>query len=135
MSARDAAVTDAQAHSGKYSAYTDEAHEFSQTFEMSYDFAKLRGYKSMIVTTWCMMNDIDCQSAFVTSIESPGQTLLYKSHELKKFLNMPLAWGKYSTYIKLPDTAPEKTNIKVYLWSPEKQKAWMDDVTIKFNKH
>lgn len=134
MWTRDAAVTDEQAHSGRYSAYTDENREFSQTFEMSFDYAKSQGFKYVVVTAWCMMADYDSEAAFVTSVESPDQNPIYQSPRLTEFLKKPMAWGKYSTSIKLPEIAPEKTNIKVYLWSSKRQKAWMDDVTIEFDK-
>jgi hypothetical protein len=45
-----------------------------------------------------------------------------------------MAWGQYTTYLKFPALVPPDCKIKVYLWSSQKQKAWMDDVTIEFDK-
>jgi hypothetical protein len=135
MWTRDAAVTDEQAHSGKYAAFTDENREFSQTFEMNFDYAIAKGYSGASISVWCMMSDFDCKAAFVTSIESPdGNHPVYLSPPLTDFLKKPMSWGQYRTYLKFPALVPPGCKIKVYLWSSKKQKAWMDDVTIEFEK-
>ncbi len=103
MWTHDAAVTEEQAHSGKYAAYTDENREFSQTFEMSFDYARSKGYSGASVSAWCMMADFDCKAALVTSIESPdGNHPVYLSFPLTDFLKKPMAWGQYKTYLKFP---------------------------------
>jgi hypothetical protein len=135
MWTRGAAVTDEQAHSGKYSAYTDENREFSQTFEMSFDYARSKGYSGASVSAWCMMADFDCKAALVASIESPeGNHPVYLATPLTDFLKMPMAWGRYKTFLKFPAVVPPECKIKVYLSSPQRQKAWMDDVIIQFHR-
>lgn len=134
MWSRDELLTNEQAHSGSFSTYTDPTHEYSQTFEMGIDYAKSKGYKSVTVTAWCNIPSPDSKAGFITSIDGPSGSIFYEGTELKSFLVNPNTWGKVSKFFKIPDNAKPDSKIKIYLWSPNKQKAFLDDVEIKFEK-
>lgn len=125
-------VTGEKAHSGSFSTFTDSMHEYSQTFEMELDYAKSKGYKSVTITAWCYMENKDAKVSVVGSIESAAGSSAYESADLRSFLTKPNTWGQVTKFLKLPDVPTPGSRIKVYMWAPEKNKAFMDDVTIKF---
>jgi hypothetical protein len=129
----NARVTNEQAHSGSYSAFTDSTHD-TQNFAVDFDFAKSKGYKNMNVTAWCYLAEPSPKSNFVASVEAPDTTLVWESVDLQSVLTSTNVWGKVSKSIKLPENAPGGTKIKVYVFSTTKTKIFMDDVEIQFSK-
>lgn len=130
----DAKVTNEMAHSGSYAAYTDSFNDFSQTFEMEYGFAKSKKYRTMMVSAWCYKTLDDPKAGLVASVESPEKQLSYSSSDLSKSMSEVNQWEQVSVFLELPGQAPEHSKIKVYLWSPGKNKVYMDDVLIEFGK-
>lgn len=127
-------LTNEKAHSGDFSARTDSSTEYSQTFEMVFSYAKSKGYKAMQVTAWLYVDNMNAKAGLVASVESSSGSAAYQSADIKNFITAPNQWEKISVYLKLPESAPDNANIKVYLWSPNKAKIFMDDVSIKLVK-
>jgi hypothetical protein len=130
----NARVTNEEAHSGHFSVFTDSLNEFSQTFEINYDDVIKKGYKKIAVSAWSMKKTYDAYGTLVISIESPEKKIAYASFELIKVLKKPSAWYPVSIDLNLPQQSPPNTKIKVYLWSPKKEKIYMDDTRIVFTK-
>lgn len=126
-------ITDEKARSGKYSTKADANNEYSQTFEMDFAYAQSKGYKKMKVSAWCFLTTTNAKAGLVASVEAPEKTLRYNAAAFEEYLNAPKEWGKIMTEVNLPDSAPANSKIKVYCWSPNKQKVFMDDVEIQFN--
>jgi hypothetical protein len=132
---RNPRVTNAVvAHSGKYCGYTDSEFEFSQTFEMDYEYAKSFGYKSMSVTAWCMKPAMDTKASLVVAIGTYDQNIHYVSKDLGLDLTKIDTWEKISFEVEFPNDNLANSTIKIYLYTPNKQKAYMDDVEIEFKK-
>ena len=127
-------ITNEKAHSGDFSARTDSVAEYSQTFQMEYSYAKSKGYKAIQVTAWLFVTDMNAKAGLVASVESSGGSAAYESADIKNFITAPNQWEKISVFLKLPENAPDGSNIKVYLWSPNRTKIFMDDVTVKLAK-
>lgn len=134
MWTRDQLLTNEHAHSGNYSAYTDSTHEFSQTFEMDFNYAKSKGYTNLRFAAWCYVASADPKAGLIASVESPEKSLAYGGIDLTTAISEVLKWQKVSGYLKFPETAPEGTKIKIYLWSPKKQKVFVDDIELQFGK-
>ena len=127
-------ITGEMAHSGDFSARTDSSTEFSQTFQMEFSYAKAKGYKSVEVTGWIYLYNMNAKASLVCSVENASGNLAYESADVKNFITAPNQWEKISVLLKLPENAPHGSDLKVYLWSPNKSKIFLDDVTIKFSR-
>ncbi len=127
-------LTNEMAHSGDFSAKTDSNAEYSQTFQMEYSYAKSKGYKAVQVTAWLYVTNMNAKAGLVASVESASGSAAYESADIINFITAPNQWEKISVFLKLPESAPDGSNIKVYLWSPNKGKIFMDDVTVKLAK-
>jgi hypothetical protein len=123
-----------QKHSGDYAAFTDSTHEYSQTFEMGYSYAKSKGYKAIKVSAWIFSDAPDVKAGLVTSVESSAGSSAYESADFKNFIQAPKEWTRLTTFFKLPENAPDDAKIKVYVWAPKRQKSFMDDIELKFVK-
>ena len=130
----EARVTREHAHSGDYAAFTDSSHEFSQTFEMGYHYARSKGFKSVTVNAWCHKSSSNAKGGLVTSVESAEKKSEFILADISQLVKKADHWEKVSTDFTLPDWAPEDARIKVYLWSPEKNKLFVDDIEIEFKK-
>jgi hypothetical protein len=127
-------LTDERAHSGRYAAHTDSAFQYSQTFEMSFNEAKSKGYKAIEVSAWVFAASDNAKAGVVASVESSSGTKAYETADLKNFSKGPNQWDKAIVFLKLPESAPEDAKIKVYLWSPAKSKVYIDDVFVQLHK-
>jgi hypothetical protein len=131
---RGVIVTDEISHSGSYCTYTDSTHEFSQTFEMDFLYAKSKGYKSINVSAWCFKVTDECKAGFIVSIENPLKDPIIKSYDLAHALEVKNTWINLFVKMDLPDVLPVGSKIKVYCWAPKGEKIFMDDVEIQFVK-
>jgi hypothetical protein len=127
-------LTNEKAHSGSYAARTDSTYEYSQTFSMDFKEAKSKGYKAIEVSAWVFVTNADAKAGIIASVESSAGSTAYMSADVKDFITAPNQWEKGIVFLKLPETAPEGAKIKVYLWSPNKAKIFIDDVTVQFHK-
>jgi hypothetical protein len=129
-----AIVTKTQAHSGFYSTYTDSLHEYSQTFEMDYGDAKSKGYNTLTVEGWCM-NTLDNTNAnLVVTIGPADKNVVYNSISLAEVLPKSNTWNKVAINVGFPGDVPENSKIKIYLYAPSRQLAYLDDVEVQFAK-
>jgi hypothetical protein len=126
-------VTNECSHSGKYCTYTDDAHPFSQIFEMDLS-PETKKYKSIQVTAWCRKTNKDSKVKLVASFESHGQTLQQQALNFADALELENTWINLVLFLKFPEQIPDGSKVKVYAFSPEKEKAFVDDVRIEFRK-
>lgn len=126
-------ITDAYAHSGRYSTFTNYENEYSQTFEMPYEFAKSKGYKKLKVSAWGYIENTTSKASLVASVESSEKSFAREGIMFTEYLRGPNRWGKIVVRLNLPTDASKDSKIKVYCWSPDKQNAFLDDVEIEFN--
>lgn len=127
-------TTSEQAHSGSFSSFTDSTNEYSETFEMDLAFAKKKKYRKAQITAWCFKPVQQTKVTLVASVEAPDSRLTVQSLELGSALEVSNTWINLILFLYLPDEAPAGTKIKVYLHSPEGEKAFIDDVEIRFMK-
>lgn len=122
------------AHSGMFCTYADSIHPFSQAFEMDLASALSKHYKSVQVTAWCMKTNINSTAKLMVAVESQGKEIISQSVEFSKALEVPLTWINLVLILKFPKQFPDDSKIKIYCWSTEKEKSYMDDVLIEFRK-
>jgi len=131
---RNSQVTNERAHSGKYCTYTDSSHEFSQTFEIDLASDLSQRYKSVQVTAWCMKVKKDTKAVLGVRLENQGKVLVTETSNFDEALELPDTWINQVLILKFPKDAPADCRIKVFCWSPDKEKAFVDDVGIELRK-
>jgi len=68
----------------------------------------------------------------VCSIEGTRKPVFMTSYDLKNSIKNSDAWEKVSTTIKLPDKRGENTELRVYIWNPNPDPVYIDNVEICF---
>jgi hypothetical protein len=127
-------VTNELFHSGEFSTYTDSIHEFSQVFEMNITPTVIKKYGSVQVSAWCLKLSRDSKVKLIAAIESHGKAIVLESLDYSHALEVHHTWINLVLFLKFPETIPDGSKLKVYCWSPEKEKAFMDDVKIELRK-
>lgn len=68
----------------------------------------------------------------VCSIESSDNKSFFTSYDLKNDVKQLNSWVKVSTTIKLPDQREKNTELRVYIWNPNPEPVYIDNVTLNF---
>lgn len=127
-------VTREFSHSGSFSSYTDSVNEFSETFVMDLDYARGKKYRRAQITAWCFKPVANTNANLVASVENKDGQITYSSCAFATDLEVPNTWINLVLFLDLPKNAREGTQIKIFLHSAEKEKAFIDDVVIQFIK-
>jgi hypothetical protein len=134
----NAVVDQDYAHSGKFSAYVDTAHPFSETFQMHMDIAQQLGYKSADISAWVMKFKEDTQAGLVAEITDHSgpevKTISYQSFDIGKNFPHVNSWGEIKLHIDFPKEYGPSRVLKIYLVSGRGDKTNMDDFCIHFHK-
>jgi hypothetical protein len=130
----NALITTEQAHSANYCTYTDSTHEKSQVFDMDMDFARGQNYKRLQVTAWCQKTVAASTVSLVASVTEGGRTLAKKTLAFSDGVEVNNTWVQVVFFLDLPGNASNEANIRVYMYSPQKEKAFLDDVELRFTK-
>lgn len=69
---------------------------------------------------------------WVVAVEHEGQSLFWEGTNVNPFFRVYEKWTpiEVRTILHLPDTFPDDMILKVYLWNPEQDRIWLDDITI-----
>lgn len=129
-----ALVSSERAHSGSYSTYVDSSVQFSQTFEMNLGYARYHNYKKFRVKAWCFKETDDTQAGLTATVSHGEVTYATNSSDLAIALKKSGSWGDCTFSLELPAEAPNDAIIRIYLWTSNRTKAYMDDVEIIFKK-
>ena len=68
----------------------------------------------------------------VISIEGGNNPVFRTNYDLKKSVKNLNTWEKVSTTIKLPDKRGENTELRVYIWNPNPDPVYIDNVKLSF---
>ncbi|CAN5370976.1 hypothetical protein BH11BAC2_BH11BAC2_10660 [soil metagenome] len=126
-------LTNEQAHSGKISTFMDSTHEFSSTYEVNYEEIKKKGFTHVKVSAWGMVPDVNAKANLVISVNSPEGNRAYSAIAYSKYIFKINEWTEITNELELPEVKEKGAVLKVYGWVTNKQKSYMDDVTIEFN--
>lgn len=127
-------ISNETAHSKPYAAYTDSQNEFSLTFKMEGAVVKSKGYKHVNISAWCYKLTGNSTAGLIVSVEGAEKKFVRQTFDLATQLEKTNTWEFISTVVDLPDENSGDYSIAVYLWSPQKEKAFLDDVTLEFIK-
>jgi hypothetical protein len=128
-------VTNEFCHSGKYCTYTDTIHRVSQVFEMEIDKEMAKKYKRIQISAWCRKIIANSKVKLIASIETENSGLTNVSEEFADRLELPNFWINLVFFLKFPDQLPDKSRIKIFCFSPDGEKSFMDDVSVEFLKN
>jgi hypothetical protein len=125
-------VTDKGSRSGKFSAFTDSNHEYTETYRTDYSRLLLSGYTKVKVSAWykTLVPDPDC--SLVISIEKGDQKLAYKAVQSKDVKLKMNEWIQITNELIFPAENVPESLIKIYTHSPQKQEILVDDMQIEY---
>ncbi len=118
------------AHTGDVS---ERVGEFSATLAIPWSALPFAEAKKMAVRSKAYGRISDLTYAqWVVAVEGAGQSLFWEGANVTSFFRVYEKWTPFqvSTIIQLPDSIPPEASLKVYLWNPDRDRIWLDDVEI-----
>ena len=116
-------------YNGKFS---NEVSEFSATFEYNLDSLDVNEMNqlSVLCRLYCYFDD-KTNAKLVVSVENQEGAYIWQGLEINKFLKAYSNWWpvQYEVGFNTDEIKPG-SRLKVYLWNPDKQKAYVDDFEI-----
>lgn len=128
---KNAELSGGNVHSGVYCTYANSLYPVSQTFEMDMKLAYYLGYKKLEISAWVMRPSEDASGFLIASVSTVDSTIVkINQADLSKQVSRTEVWMKVELSIELPKALPDNNRIRVFLWSPDGDRIYMDDISI-----
>jgi len=129
-------LTQEQAHSGRYALKVSTGHEFSATFRKPLSQLFDTRPTKITVSAWALLSSPQAQATLVMDLHAPtaapdAKPLLWAGLALADVAKEANKWVAVSKTIELPATTPPETILTMYLWSPDGQTAYLDDIVVR----
>lgn len=125
------AVVKDVAHSGDYSCKLDSANAYSTGFQSVFNKIMDVVPKEVKVKIWVYSLQPDPDATIVLSVSNNGQTKFWKNSALLGVKNVK-EWTEVRAAFELPANLDIKDEVSVFVWNPNKQKLYVDDLNISF---
>ncbi|MGQ9847482.1 MAG: hypothetical protein ACUVQP_08290 [Bacteroidales bacterium] len=115
-----------------YAFFVDTTHEFSYGFIAQLKDIKTKNIKKIDVSCDAFLYQIPSKVQLVIDIKNNGQNIFWQSQPFDQSLKEPSTWGKVNLNIDIPKEVNDSSEIRVYVWSPSKEVALLDNLSVKF---
>ena len=113
--------------------YSNSLSEYSSTYAIDIDSIDIKDVDQILISSSVYCNFPDKTTAsIVISIENDKEAYFWKNVGINKYLKAYSNWWqvKHVISISKQDLKP-KSRIKIYIWNPQKQHAFIDDFEVK----
>ena len=128
------ALTQAQAHSGKFSTLVGPGHEFSLGYNNILSGLAPQWPARLKISAWVFIPDAQATAQLVTEVKSADATrpgLLWEGVKLTDQVKAYGQWRRLEHTITLPATAKPDSRLLVYLWEADQHlPVYLDDMEI-----
>jgi len=130
---KDPTIMKGEGHSGKYFLKVDSLMPYSLGFNELLSNISSKPLKKINFSAWCKANTLTKNVVLVCDVVTKeNQHIVYKGVSLKDYLKNPNEWMQISGDVNLPSNLPADAKVLVYLWTPQKEVAYIDDYEISF---
>lgn len=112
---------------------SERVGEFSATLAIPLSALPFAEAKTMAVRSNAYGRISDMTNAqWVVAVEDAGQSLFWEGTNVTSFFRIYEKWTPFEvrTIVPLPDSIPPEATLKVYLWNPDRDHIWLDDIEI-----
>ena len=128
------ALTQAQAHTGKFSTLVGPGHEFSLGYNNILSGLSPQWPAKLTISAWVFIPDAQATAQLVTEVKSANATrpgLLWDGVKLTDQVKAYGQWRRIERTITLPETAKPGSRLLVYLWEADQHlPVYLDDMEI-----
>lgn len=119
--------------SGSYSTKMDEVNNYSLCFKMPVGEILKQGFTKAEITAWVALSVPAAKCTFITSIESNEKAVVWNGIPFSKVTKTSREWRELKTTVDFKEDQKELM-FKVYGLSDNKERGYMDDISIQFLK-
>ncbi len=108
--------------------------EFSPAYSEIIQKSKQDKYSKIKINIWGLVSDELNDLHLVLALsEKEGETFYWISYDFKYYIEKN-KWGQVFMTIDFPELEYAQNELKIYVWNPKKQNAFIDDFEIEFFK-
>ncbi len=127
--------TDKYCHSFNHSGFLNEKYEYCKGFSRELWSIGRKKWSKAEVTIWVFSTSKPyTNSKLVCTIEKNGKSVLWQGTTIDDFLTSQGKWYKVYTSFNIPADVSGDNKLQVYVWNPDKQNLFVDDLKIVFNE-
>lgn len=119
------------AHTGNYASKLDSTAVYSFGFQSLFENVLKNIPKKINVTMWIYAPQANPKATLVVDINSNGKSKYWRNSALNGVTDAK-EWKKMSATFDLPSNLDIKDELKIYVWNPDKQELYIDDLDISF---
>lgn len=116
----------------QFYACTGKNNEFSYTISFPLNEILKKGFVKAAISCDIMNGGKGDDGRWVVSLEPVFNESFYKETWIKYHAPIPGKWFSVNEVIIFPDNISDGTELKIYIWSPDKNKYFMDNLSVKF---
>ena len=116
-------------YQGKYSAIVVDSLEYCSPLILP--IQEIDTISEINISLMAFMKTFN-DAHIVCSIEGIKKPVFWTSYDMKNSIKNLYTWEKVSTTIKLPDKRGKNTELRIYIWNPNFDPVYIDDVEICF---
>jgi hypothetical protein len=128
----ESSLQKAVVHTPPFASRVDTAFPFSYGF-ISYfrDISDVRPQR-VSVNFWTLFPKTGANANLVVTIDSVTKTIFWQSLPLMDSVKKASEWKNINCRVALPGNVGPDDKIRIYVWCPDKQEIFVDDLTVKF---
>lgn len=120
-------------HNGDYCSRVDSANQYSYGFGKFVSEISSNPIKKVKESAWVKLTDLNKKIKFVVAInDKNNKNIFWAGHEINPIAKEVNKWYK----IEIEDTFPEfesnGAHFETYIWNPDNNVAYIDDIEIQF---
>jgi hypothetical protein len=116
-------------YQGKYAAIVVDSLEYCSPLILP--IQEIDTISEINISLMAFMENFN-DACIVCSIDGTIRSVFWTSYDMKNSIKNLNTWEKVSTTIKLPERRGKNTELRVYIWNPNPDPVYIDDVEICF---
>lgn len=115
--------------------YSNKVGEYSYTFQFPLDSMQLEKEDQLLIQfKFAFLENQNSNSKIVISLDEQDKPYLYESKSCDHYVKAYSIWNEAEStvLIKAIDIKPS-SNLKIYVWNPEKKELYLDDFEVKLS--
>lgn len=118
--------------SGKYSFRVDSVNEYSPGFARKISELNQGNFRNIKIQVMVFCSDTLTDFPMIISVGNAEKGLyIYASSQVGNFVN-PGKWAPAFLVFEMPEILSPEDELRIYIWNPQKQTVYLDDLTIEF---
>lgn len=121
-------ISEMKAHSGKFSSKIDSTYQYSVAYKELLKKMKAEGLTKIRFSAWVLVENVPSAVSLVGALgDGVNKPIVWVGIDVRDKIQKPNEWTKIEGEIAVPENCAENIKFGCYLFSPNKEVAYVDD--------